>query len=40
MEQGHRIFLLKSDDWTGWVVAGSVRWNEDQRDYGEPTELL
>jgi len=40
LETGHRIFLLKSADWVGCVVAGSVHWREDQGEYGEPSGLM
>jgi hypothetical protein len=40
MEDGHRVFLLKCDGWTGCIVAGAVHWHEDDGEYGEPSALL
>jgi len=40
LETGHKIFLLKSAEWVGCVVAGAVHWHEDEGEYGEPSGLL
>jgi hypothetical protein len=40
MESDLRIFMLKCKTWTGYVVAGSVQWHEDQGEYGQPSHFV
>lgn len=33
-------FVLKADGWSGFIVAGSVAFHEDQGSYDEPSALF
>lgn len=35
-----KIYLIRGVNCSGYVVAGSVTWNEDQGEYYEPSKLL
>lgn len=37
MEDGHKVYLLRSGDWTGYVVAGALFWHEDDGEFGQPS---
>ena len=38
-ESDLKAFLLNCEGWTGYVVAGSVEWIEDELAYWEPSSL-
>ena len=40
MEDGQKIYLLKSEGWTGYVVAGAVFWHEDEGTFGQPSAFM
>ena len=40
VEKGHKIYLIKSKDWVGLIIAGAVFWAEDLGEYGQPSSLL
>ena len=37
MEHGHKIYILKSQDWVGYIVGDGVFWHEDQGEIGQPS---
>lgn len=39
IEHGLIVYLVKSQDWTGCIVAGAVYWHEDDGEYGQPSAL-
>ena len=39
MEHGHKIYFLKSRDWSGCLVAGACRWHTDDLEFGCPSSL-
>src|SRR6266850_5675976 len=39
MEKGHKVYLIKTQDWIGCLIAGAVFWHEDQGEYGQPSAL-
>ena len=39
-EAGHKFYLLRSGDWVGYIIAGTVHWHEDHGEYGEPSALF
>lgn len=40
LECGLKIFYLNSSGWVGCIIAGGVRWQEDDGEYGQPSGLL
>ncbi|HEX7285586.1 MAG TPA: hypothetical protein VF532_05355 [Candidatus Angelobacter sp.] len=40
MEEGHKVYLLKADDWTGYIVAGALFWHEDEGEFGQPSVYM
>lgn len=40
MEPGHKVYSLKCDGWTGYVVGGIMRVHEDDKNLFEPSYLL
>lgn len=39
-DDGRDCFVLESDGWRGFVIAGSVFESEDEGDYGDPSALF
>lgn len=37
MEYGHKVYLLKSEGWIGYVVGDGVFWHEDEGEFGQPS---
>ena len=40
IEVGHNIFSISSKDWSGYVVAGSMTFFEDDRDFMASSSLF
>jgi hypothetical protein len=40
MEDDQKIYLLKSEGWSGYVVAGAVFWHEDDGKFCEPSAFM
>jgi len=40
MEDGHKVYVLKSEDWVGYVVGGAVFWHEDQGEFAQPSVYM
>jgi hypothetical protein len=40
IEEGHRVYSLKSGNWVGFIVGGIVTHHEDDADFFSPSKLL
>jgi len=40
MEKGHKLYILKCKDWTGFVVGGVVSYHEDNGEFFEKSALM
>ena len=40
IEPGNVVYLLRGENWRGFVVGGIVRTHEDTGEYGDPSVLI
>jgi hypothetical protein len=40
IEHGNRIYSLKGDGWSGFIVGGAVHFHEDDKMQNEPSALI
>jgi len=40
LEHGHKVFLLRGEDWEGYVIGGVVLVSEDQKEFMEPIDAF
>jgi len=40
IEPGHKVYVLLSHGWSGFIVGGIMRTHEDKGDFFSPSELL
>jgi hypothetical protein len=40
IEPGNVVYLLRGENWKGFVVGGIVRTHEDMGEYGDPSALI